>query len=103
MLQDGLVYTGYTAGGVYVFDAHQPLPVVCPSVKPAGEGCNERARMQRARGGGSESTDVRQLQTFGRLANSQSELEAGHKRIFDAMAQVPIAAGTQAGGCVVLV
>ena len=58
--------------------------------------------MQRARGGRSESTDVRQLQTLGRLANSQSEFKTRDKRVFHAVAQVPVATGAQAVDWVVL-
>ncbi len=64
-MQDGLVCARDAAGGVYVFDAHQPLTVVRTCVEPTGEGRNERARMERARGGGGKSTDVAQLQTLG--------------------------------------
>jgi len=59
--------------------------------------------MKRARGGGSESTDVRQLQTLGGLTNSQGEFKARDKRVFHAVAQVPVATGAQAVGWVVLV
>ena len=59
--------------------------------------------MQRARGRGSESTGVRQLQTLGGLANCQSEFKARDKCVFHAVAQVPVATGAQTIGWVVLV
>ena len=103
MLEYELICAGYTARCVHIFNAHQPLAAVCTSVQPTGEGSNERARMQRARGRGRESTDVRQLQTLGRLANSQCEFKARDKRVLHAVAQVPVATGAQAVGWVVLV
>ncbi|MEN9619196.1 MAG: hypothetical protein RL406_1433, partial [Pseudomonadota bacterium] len=48
----------HAARCVHIFDAHQPLATVRTGVEPTGKGSNKRARMQRARGRGSESTYV---------------------------------------------
>ena len=58
LLQDELIGACYTAWCVYVFHAYQPLPSVRACIEPAGEGCNERARVERARRRGRKATDV---------------------------------------------
>jgi hypothetical protein len=58
LFEDQVICAVDAARCVDVFHAHQPLAAMCTRVKPTRKGSNERARMQRARGGGSESTDV---------------------------------------------
>ena len=57
LLQDEFGGARYAAGGVYVFNAHQPYPgraslAIVPGtgVQPARQSGNQRARMQRAGG-----------------------------------------------------
>ncbi len=65
LLQDELVRTGHAAGRVHVFDAHQPLPAMGAGVQPAGQCSKQRARMQRARGGGGKAPSVSHIQCAG--------------------------------------
>jgi hypothetical protein len=54
LLQDVLVGAGLAARWVDVFDAHQPGAAMGAGIQPAGQGGDQRARVQRAGGEGAK-------------------------------------------------
>ena len=56
--QDHQVGAGHAAGRVHIFDAHDPGAAVGPSVEPARQRSDQRARMQRSGGRGRKAPAV---------------------------------------------